>query len=136
MHFGKRLWQNMPDCKTLLDANAALRYLLEDVDGQAARVACAIHEGAEVTIEVLAECVYVLERVYRVPRSHIAEALAILLDDVVCRRGRVAGSALGYYSGGSLDFVDCVLLAEADVSHRKILTFDKKLNSMINRVRQ
>ena len=120
---------------TLLDANAALRFLLEDNDEQARRVENVVQAGAEITIEVLAECVYVLSGVYKIPRSRIAEGLGILLDEVECRRRVVAATALGYYSGSKLDFVDCILAAEADVAHREVLTFDKKLSSLLGKVK-
>ena len=120
--------------EALLDANAVLRYLLEDVQDQADAAAEAIEAGAEITIEVLAECVYVLSGVYRATRSDIAESLGILLDEVTCRRKRVAAAALGFYSGSSLDFVDCVLAAEAAENGREILTFDKKLRSLVGRL--
>lgn len=113
---------------TLIDANVALRYLLEDNDEQAQLAAQAIASGAEITVEVLAECVYVLSGVYGVPRSMIAESLGLLLDDVECRRRGIAASALGLYSGSRLDFVDCLLLAENLENGREILTFDKKLS--------
>lgn len=119
---------------TLLDANAVLRYLLEDISEQADCVAEAIEAGAEVTVEVLAECVYVLAGVYHASRSDIAESLGVLLDEVACRRKRVAATALGLYSGSSFDFVDCILAAEASQSGRAVLTFDKKLNGLIARV--
>lgn len=118
----------------LLDANAVLRYLLEDIQGQSDCVAETIEAGAEVTVEVLAECVYVLSGVYYVSRSDIAESLGILLDEVTCRRKRVAAAALGLYSGSSFDFVDCVLAAEVSENGREALTFDKKLQSLFSRV--
>lgn len=118
----------------LLDANAVLRYLLEDIQEQSDRVAETIEAGAEVTVEVLAECVYVLSGVYHVSRSDIAESLGILLDEVTCRRKRVAAAALGLYSGSSFDFVDCVLAAEVSENGREALTFDKKLQSLFSRV--
>ena len=118
----------------LLDANAVLRYLLEDIQGQSDCVAETIEAGAEVTVEVLAECVYVLSGVYYVSRSDIAESLGILLDEVTCRRKRVAAAALGLYSGSSFDFVDCVLAAEVSENGRQALTFDKKLQSLFSRV--
>lgn len=118
----------------LLDANAVLRYLLEDIQEQSDRVAETIEAGAEVTVEVLAECVYVLSGVYHVSRSDIAESLGILLDEVTCRRKRVAAAALGLYSGSSFDFVDCVLAAEVSENGRETLTFDKKLQSLFSRV--
>lgn len=118
----------------LLDANAVLRYLLEDIQEQSDCVAETIEAGAEVTVEVLAECVYVLSGVYHVSRSDIAESLGILLDEVTCRRKRVAAAALGLYSGSSFDFVDCVLAAEVSENGRKALIFDKKLQSLFSRV--
>ena len=65
----------MSEKPVLLDANAALRYLLEDNDEQTEEVCRAVASGAEVTLEVLAECVYVLSCVYEVPRSRVAESL-------------------------------------------------------------
>ena len=118
----------------LLDANAVLRYLLEDIQEQSDVVAETIEAGAEVTVEVLVECVYVLSGVYHVSRSDIAESLGILLDEVTCRRKRVAAAALGLYSGSSFDFVDCVLAAEVAENRREALTFDKKLQSLLSRV--
>lgn len=118
----------------LLDADAVLRYLLEDIQEQSDVVAETIEAGAEVTVEVLAECVYVLSGVYHVSRSDIAESLGILLDEVTCRRKRVAAAALGLYSGSSFDFVDCVLAAEVSENGREALTFDKKLQSLFSRV--
>lgn len=120
--------------RTLLDANAVLRYLLEDVDSQAQIVEGAIAAGAEVTVEVLAECVYVLSGVYGVTRAQIAESLGALLDEVGCPRGKVAMVALGLYSGSSFDFVDCVLAAEHEVGGRDVLTFDKKLGKLLEKV--
>lgn len=101
---------------------------------QADVVAESIDAGAEVTIEVLVQCVYVLSGVYRVSRSGIAEALGILLDEVTCRRKRVAATALGLYGGSSFDFVDCVLAAESGENDRQILTFDKELQGLLDRV--
>lgn len=119
---------------TLLDANAILRYLLEDNEEQAEKTATTIQEGAEVTVEVLAECVYVLQGVYGVSRAMVAESLGLLLDETDCRRKAVALEALGLYSGSGLDFVDCVLAAEHDACGHKVLTFDKKLKALMRRL--
>ena len=120
--------------ETLLDANAVLRYLLEDVTDQAQLVTECVSRGAEVTMEVLAECVYVLSGVYKVPRSRIAESLGILLEEVTCRRASVAAAALGLYAGSSFDFVDCVLAAEHAEAGKDVLTFDRKLNGLLRRI--
>ena len=120
--------------EALLDANAVLRYLLEDNQEQANVVAEALSRGAEVTVEVLAECVYVLSGVYHVPRSRIAESLGVLLDEVACRRKNVVAAALGLYSGRSFDFVDCVLAAERQELGRDVVTFDRRLLGLLDTV--
>ena len=114
--------------KTLLDANAILRYLLGDVEEQSNASAEQIKAGCEVNIEVLAECVYVLSRVYSADRDAISIALIKFLDEVACTRAGVAKCALEIFAQKNLDFVDCVLLAESRVNSRRVFTFDKKLN--------
>lgn len=119
--------------RTLLDANAALRYLLEDLPEQAEIVAQAIADGAEITPEVIAEVVYVLDGVYSVPRSRAAESLELLLGEVRCTRGAVVSAALGYYVGSKLDFVDCLMAAEHSLTGRPVLTFDDGLRELLAR---
>lgn len=120
----------------LLDANAALRYLLEDNVAQADLVAEAIEgaDGAEITAEVVAECVYVLGGVYEVPRALVAESLVTLLGEVACRRKEAVNAALSLYAATKLDFVDCLLAAEHDTGGREVLTFDKRLASLLARL--
>ncbi len=114
--------------RTLLDANAVCRYLVCDIPEQAQKAAETIEAGeAELTIEVLAECIYVLAGFYGKPRADVARVLDALLDEVWCAREEVARESLARYGAGKLDFVDCVLLAEATLNGREVLTFDKKL---------
>ena len=47
------------------------------------------------------------------------------------RYGRPA--ALGLYSGGSFDFVDCVLAAERQELGRDVVTFDKGLVALLGK---
>lgn len=116
----------------LLDANSILRYLLNDIDEQAAARARAVEVGAEVRMEVIAECVYVLDGVYQVPRGKISSALGGLLDEIDCERELIARGALRFYAERRLDFVDCVLLSEAVIGRRDALTFDRKLKRSID----
>ncbi len=120
--------------KSLLDANACLRYLLCDIEKQAAEVSKFIENGAEITLEVLAECVYVLDGVYGVDRARICKTLVAFLDEVTCERSKVAASALKFFAEHNLDFVDCVLLAEKLINDRTIVTFDKKLRKELSKL--
>ena len=42
--------------------------------------------------------------------------------------------ALGLYSGGSFDFVDCVLAAERQELGRDVVTFDKRFVVLLGKV--
>ena len=117
--------------KTLLDANVCLRYLLYDIEDQALAATKFIEDGAEVTLEVLAECVYVLDGVYGVGKAEISETLRNFLDEVFCSRMAVAKCAFIYFAMLKLDFVDCILLAEWSVNDREIATFDKELKKKL-----
>jgi len=117
----------------LVDANVILRHLLRDVEEQAAQARIIIAGGAFTTTEVLAEVVYVLQGVYKVPRGRIAEALTALLGEVLTDHADVMEKALAIYASGSLDFVDCVLIARALILGDDVFTFDKKLNAALQK---
>lgn len=60
----------------ILDANVILRYLLNDNQEMAERADHLIQtEDVSVTIEVMAEVIYVLKGVYKVDRERIADTL-------------------------------------------------------------
>jgi len=125
----------MPGNKVLLDVNAVLRYLIEDVAEQASVVEQAVIDSrAEISIEVLAEVVYVLQGVYGLSKPRIRESLSYLLEDVSCRDEKVAIEAMSLFTGTRLDFVDCVLAAEHDINGREVLTFDKKLLGLMKKL--
>lgn len=117
----------------LVDANVILRHLLRDVEEQAAQARIIIAGGAFTTTEVLAEVVYVLQGVYKVPRGRIAEALTALLGEVLTDHADVMEKALAIYAARSLDFVDCVLIARALILGDDVFTFDKKLNAALQK---
>ena len=85
-----------------------------------------------VTIEVIAEVVYVLKGVYALERDRIAGTLKAFLELVDCRQKDVLRAALDAYGEHNLDFVDCVLYAYHKVEGAKIATFDKKLLKLMN----
>lgn len=65
----------------IVDANVILRYLLNDIEDMAEK-ATELMENHEVYIpnEITAEVVYVLEKVYKVSREDITNALNELFD--------------------------------------------------------
>ena len=117
----------------LLDANAILRYLINDIEDQANRTEEAISEGAFTIPEVLAEVVYVLEGVYKQSKKKITETLIVLLDEIDITDKILFFKALEIYGNNNLDYVDCVILARALFRGDHILTYDKKMISYLKK---
>lgn len=128
--------------KTVLpDTNVILRYLLADVPDQHAIASTffeAVRDGrswAVVLEGVVAECVYVLHKYYRVPRPEVAAQLCGLLQYKGIRnhdRPELL-AALQKFGGTKLDFVDCLLLAKGRGEAVEILSFDAALKARVSR---
>ena len=117
----------------ILDTNMILRYLLNDNKAMAETAERYIDAGnAAVTIEVMAEVVYVLKGVYSLDRDTIADTAKSFLELVACQEKEALSLALDTFAERNLDFVDCVLYAYHAVNGAKIATFDKKLLKLIN----
>ena len=117
----------------LIDANIILRYLLHDNEQQRVLADEAIKAGSFTTIEVIAEVVHVLSRVYKVSRAEISWAIHCVLLDVKVENLKSLRYALGLFNQTTLDFVDCLLVAYHKVAGVEILSFDKKLNSALEK---
>ena len=116
----------------MLDTNIILRYLLNDNEQMADEAEKIIKENtALVTIEIIAEVVYVLKRVYSIERDIIKSSLFDFLSEVQSNEMEVIKLGLTFYSEKNLDFVDCVLYAYHKVKGYDIKTFDRKLKRLL-----
>jgi predicted nucleic-acid-binding protein len=119
-----------------LDTNVLLRHVMGDDPAQSA-VAQEVIDGAErrgerllVTVPVLCELVWTLERSYRLTREQIGEVVATLLDSpVFVVDGRTpARLALLDFERGHAGFIDYLV---GQIGHaqgcRTTLTFDEAL---------
>jgi predicted nucleic-acid-binding protein len=114
----------------LFDTNAILRYVLQDNVEMADRVERQLRgEVCYVPVEVMAELVYVLTKVYGAGRETVASTLRDLADLPNVRAGKddVVRHALGVFASSSLDFVDCLLVGYARQRGYAVFTFDKAL---------
>ncbi|SDC88388.1 PIN domain-containing protein [Geotoga petraea] len=118
----------------IVDANVVLRYLLQDNE-KLSNKAKDIIENNEIFIptEVIAEIVYVLEKVYSVNRKEINKILSELLRfyNITTNNMDVIKNALKIYSNKKLDFVDTILISYNNVDKHEIFSFDKKLNKLL-----
>lgn len=127
-----------------IDANIILRYLTNEPQEQAERVARlfeAVTQGEEVLVEevVLAEVVWTLASFYRMPRSSIADALLELLAEENLRAldKEALRLALVLFSEKNLDFADALLAAKALQSGDPVVySFDRDLDHVAGVVRR
>ncbi len=119
---------------TAIDTNVILRYLLNDIPEQAETAAQVIGNGAKSYPEIIAEVVYVLVKLYSVPREKIHEIVSPITDEVEFDNTDVVKTALYNYSQTKFDFVDCILLARKQILGEEVFTFDRKLASRLNAV--
>ncbi len=120
----------------ILDANAVLRFLLQDIDEQFHQVKTVIRtKKCYVTLEVLAEVCYVLEGVYQVSRDDVARNFRKLNNDVSILNADVLLRALEIYdTTPKLDFVDCLLYGYNRERNIEIITFDRKLKRQMENI--
>lgn len=119
----------------IVDANYVLRYLLQDVPEQF-ETAKQIMENSRVFLpfEVIAEVVYVLQGVYDIKKEEICNSLSTLLSypNIKTTDKEVAETALKRFKAHKLDFVYALLAGYAGEHSHEVLTFDKKLQKILN----
>jgi predicted nucleic-acid-binding protein len=118
-----------------LDTNVLVRHIVQDnqEESQAAshliETNCTAEDPGVVSLVVLCELVWVLDRGYRYHRSTIAAVLRRLLSvgDVRIERSDLAWLALNLYEGGKADFADYVIgLIHRDQGATITHTFDRR----------
>ncbi len=128
--------------RSLPDTNTIVRYLIADEPTLHARakeffdkvknggVRAIIHES------VIAECIYVLTKIYKVPRNRAARSLIDLLryKGIANDDQQELIRALSLFSEQSLDIVDCILCAKAVAAGDYLFTFDADLNKLAKRI--
>lgn len=128
--------------RTLPDTNIIIRYLVGDDPAMYAKAKDFFDKvkngGARAVVleSVIAECVYVLTKIYKVPRERAAGSLM----DIMHYRGIANDDrqelirALSLFSERGLDIVDCILCAKAAYGGEHLLTFDEELNRLSQKV--
>lgn len=111
----------------LIDANVLIRCILNDCPEMTEKAIDVIDSGAYTKPEILAEVVYVLQKVYSIQRPTIRDMIKDILDVVDCGEKQCVLFAIDMYATISLDFIDCMLIAYHRINHENIFSFDKKL---------
>ena len=116
----------------IVDANIIIRFFMNDNIEQANKAEKILKEHTVfIPKEVLAEVIYVLIGVYKIPRKDVVDNLLLLISNpkiVVTDKEKII-EALKIFKNTNLDFVDSLLCSYSGTN--AIATFDKKLKSCI-----
>ena len=122
----------------MLDANVILRYLLNDDERMASEAENIIKNmPVQVTIEIVAEVVYVLKGVYHIGRMEIGQCLLDFLAEVNTTEPDVLKLGIETFAKQNLDFPDWIDILEAYVWTSEVFrvksgkTFDRKLIKLL-----
>lgn len=127
--------------RSLPDTNTIVRYLVADdpaLHGKAKEFFDRVkHDGVKAVIleSVIAECMYVLTKIYKVPRGRAAGSLIDILryKGIANDDQQELIRALTLCSDYGLDIVDCILCAKAASAEDHLFTFDADLNKLARR---
>ncbi len=114
----------------IIDANYILRYLLKDIEEQHQQSAIIIeNKTIHIPGEIIAEVVYVLQKVYNIPNKDITTSLLTLIEypNINIPEQEIIITALKLLTINKLDYADNLLLAYRKNKGVLVHTFDKKL---------
>lgn len=119
----------------LVDTNAFLRLLLNDIPKQKKEVENILNKAKRNEVILLVaqivvfEIDYSLEKYYKFPKEIVIERLRSLISSkyLQVETRDLFVSALELYSNANISFVDCFLLAKAEKEEAELFTFDQKL---------
>ncbi|WP_347988236.1 PIN domain-containing protein [Methylomonas sp. AM2-LC] len=126
---------------TVLDTNVILRYLLND-HPKYFQIASAFMQTikcgeaiAYVPESVLAECVYVLLKVYKVPKSKVCDILIQFLkyQGINQENSSVLLDSLVLFSDHNVDIVDAIVYATARHHKWELVSFDKDFQKFLRK---
>ncbi|HMW03690.1 MAG TPA: PIN domain-containing protein [Leptospiraceae bacterium] len=121
----------------IADANTILRFFLKDNSEQFAEAEKVFDSKEEIFIpdEIIAEVVYVLQKVYSVSREEIRARLIefISYQNVILNESDITINALNAYATSNLDYADCIVYSHAKSKSSDIFSFDKGLLSFFKK---
>ena len=120
----------------MADANTMICCIIGDDQNKIAEFQqIRLEQNIIYTLEVIAEVVYVLTKVYQVSREEASNSIQIFLSakNIVCSSGAITVKALQLFANNHLDFVDNVLLAYHQIQGIEIYSYDRKLMNAIRR---
>ena len=122
----------------VVDTNAFLRLLLDDIPKQADLVKGLINQAKKEQIRIIIpqivifEIDFILRKYYSFEKQEVINKLKSLLSASYFEVESISvfRNALILYKENNVSFADCFLLAKAKVEEADLFTFDKKLKKL------
>lgn len=122
----------------IVDTNILLRFLLRDIEEQYQIAKKLFLKSRTKKIKliipqiVIFEIFFNLQKYYQLDKDFIVEKVKNLLtaDFLEIQDKDIFKLAIRIFGNYNLDFVDCFLIAKAQISGAKIISFDNKLNKL------
>lgn len=122
----------------ILDTNAFLRFLLNDLPDQAEEVSALLKKAKAKKVEifipqiVIFEIEFALEKYYKFSKTEIIMTLGTLLATpyLKIQNRDVFQETMLLFANKNIDFVDCFLLCNAHQKEATLFTFDKDLKKL------
>lgn len=128
--------------RSLPDTNIIVRYLVKDniaLYTKAKDFFDKVRDGSEKAVileSVIAECIYVLTKIYKAPKNKASNSLIDILHykGIANDDQKELIRALTIFSERGIDIVDCILCAKAAGSGDNLFSFDEELNKLAKRI--
>ena len=128
--------------RSLPDTNIIVRYLVKDdipLYTKAKGFFDKVKNGSEKAVileSVIAECIYVLTKIYQVPKDQASQSLIDILHykEIANDDREELIKALNLFSKQGIDIVDCILCAKSVDSGDVLFSFDDELNKVVRRL--
>ncbi len=122
----------------LIDTNAFLRFLLNDVPAQKKEFEKLLNRAKKSEIKlvvpqiIIFEINFTLEKYYKFSKEDIVDKLQALIEASYLQIEERAAflETLGIYSKSKISFVDCFIYAKAKQLEVDLFTFDKNLQKL------
>lgn len=123
--------------KSHFDTNYLIRYFTNDIPSQNKEVVKQLTNLEYIWISplVIAETIYILENHYHIPKHQVCPILIQFFDLKNCYTKKYTIIGLKIYQNNTISFYDSLILAETLHNQAELKTFDKKLESIFNKLK-
>ncbi|MDR0877200.1 MAG: PIN domain-containing protein [Treponema sp.] len=125
----------MPQKTVMLDTNSVVCFLMVDDEADMFNRVARVLATADcaVSIEVIAEALYILDIIYHLDRNSRAEKIKELIniDENLVHESNIVRYACNLFASTKLDFIDCILDGYAKIKGHSVFTFDGDLQKQL-----